>query len=151
MGMFGFTNDTKEFDLVCAFRDAAIADGWDHKGTYEPTEAEDRACQLSRDGFIMHILTRSRENWIPDSRYSNQLSPHGKWNYESEVNIWGPDGLAIHAGPVYDWNEITSKVRACPKCGSKNVDTVRVGFAGRYCQFCADKVRPSIETHGWCD
>lgn len=34
MNEFGFTNDSREYERVCAWRDAAIADGWDHRPLY---------------------------------------------------------------------------------------------------------------------
>lgn len=123
MNAFGFTNSQADLDAVIAWRDAAVADGWDHKPTYS-SEAEERAATLNREGYVAHILTRSR-------------SHTGKWLAEAKVSVWGPDGLAIRVPTVYDWSQIKSAVEKCHYCGAQPVKTKRVGFAGRACITCA--------------
>src|SRR6266478_4034061 len=113
--MFGFTNDFREYERVVAFRDAAIADGWSHEPTYG-SESEERASRLNRDGFSMQILTRSRGNEVLDPARGMHRSVHGKWAYEAQVNVWGPDGMSIDIGPAYDWEAIKAAVRKCPEC-----------------------------------
>lgn len=151
MEMFGYTNDTKEYERVCAFRDAAIADGWTHKPTYSGSEGEERACDLDKEGFHMLILTRSRENEVLNPKCGMHSTTHGKWRYQAVISIWGPDGLAIHPGQTYDWEEIKAGLRSCPECGAKDVPTERVGFANRVCANCAPALRAKIEKPGWCD
>jgi hypothetical protein len=148
---FGFTNDSREYERVCAWRDAAIADGWHHEPTYPKSELEDRACRLSRDGWSVQILTRSRGNYIPDPQWPNRPSPHGKWAYEAQVSVWGPDGLAVNPGLTYDWNALKANLRHCPECGKDDVETRRVAFANRCCNDCAPKLKAELEKPGWCD
>lgn len=101
---FGFTNDSREYQRVIAWRDAAIADGWEHGP--QSSEAEERWSRLTRDGFVCQILTRSRGNWVPDPNWPNHPNPHGKWAYEAQVSMWGPDGVSVNPGLVYDWGKI---------------------------------------------
>jgi hypothetical protein len=150
MMTFGFTNDTKEYDRVRSFRDAAIADRWSHKATYD-SEPEERASHLYREGFVMSVLTRSRENEVLNPARGIYSTSHGKWRYEAQVHIWGPDGMAIDSGPVYDWGKLTAGLRHCPECGADDVDTQLVGFANRVCADCAPALRKKIEKPGWCD
>lgn len=150
MSMFGFTNDSREYQRVTAWRDEAIADGWKHEPTYE-NEAEERASRLSRDGFSAQILTRSRGNYIPDPRWPNHPAPHGKWTYEAQVNVWGPDGVAVNPGLSYDWNVLTAGLRVCPECGAEDVETFRVAFANRACEECRPALTARLCTPGWCD
>lgn len=146
---FGFTNDSREFARVCAWRDAAIADGWDHRPTYG-NESEERACRLSHpDGWSIQILTRSRGNYVPDPRWPNHPAPHGKWTYEAQVNVWGPDGMHVPAGATYDFARMKALLRTCPECKATDVETERVGFANRCCAKCAPALRAKIETPGW--
>jgi len=145
---FGFTNDSREYDRVVAYRDAAIADGWHHEATYG-SESEERACRLRRDGWQMQILTRSRGNYIPDPKWPNHPSPHGKYAYEAQVSVWGPDGMDVRPGAIYDWESLKAKLRICPNCGAKDVETERVGFAGRCCAKCLPEQRKQVEYPGW--
>ena len=146
---FGFTNDDKVYREVVAFRDAAIADGWVHRPTYE-SEPEERACRLSRGGFTMQILTRSRDNEVLDPSRGYHHSIHGKWKYEAQVNIWGPDGLCISPGsPVYDMERIKAGLRRCDACGAKDVETQRYSFAGRCCAKCRPEMAAKYEKPGW--
>ena len=137
---FGFTKDPKQMQWAQDWRDAAIADGWSHEPTYN-SEPEDRACQMSRDGFVAQILTR------------DIIKPAGKWLYEADVHVWAPDRLAIDVprGEAYDWNVLVDRIRTCPACKRTDVDTVRVFFAGRCCADCASALREKMEQPGWCD
>lgn len=132
----GYTNDSARFAAAVAWREAAIADGWDAKPGYPNHEAMERVCHLSKDGYIVHVLTREKV---------------GKWAYQASVNVWGPDGLAIKPPFVYDMAAITAGTRHCNYCNADDVDTERVGFAGRCCAACLPRQREIAERPGWCD
>jgi len=146
---FGFTNNVGIFDAVRAWRDAAIADGWQVQPTYpapDPVpgpefgpnayrgEAMERACTLRRAGYTVHVITRTNV---------------GKWKFEAKLSAWCPDGMAIGLPREYDLAAIVSAVRRCNYCKRENVDTERVGFAGRYCATCLPTVRKRVEYPGW--
>lgn len=150
MGEFGLTNDDKEYREVVDFRDAAIADNWAHHATYG-NEAEDRASRLSKDGFTMKVLTRSRDNEVLDPKSGYHHSIHGKWKYEAQVSIWGPDRLAINVTPPYNWEQIKAGLRRCHACQAEDVDTQRYSFAGRCCANCRPEMAKQHEKPGWCD
>ena len=132
---FGFTNDKAEYDRVVAFRMAAIADGWTLAPIYEHEPAESHAT-MSRDGFKAHVKARIKQ-------------PGEKWKYETEVSLWGPDGLHIPTPEVYSMDTLVEALRVCPKCKAKDVDTVRYSFAGRCCNVCLPEMRRRHEYPGW--
>ena len=132
---FGFTNDKAEYDRVVAFRMAAIADGWTLAPTYEHEPAESHAT-MSSDGFKAHVKARIKQ-------------PGEKWKYETEVSLWGPDGLHIPTPEVYSMDTLVEALRVCPKCKAKDVDTVRYSFAGRCCNVCLPEMRRRHEYPGW--
>lgn len=134
MSEFGFTNDNQEYQRVIHWRDAAVADGWEIRPTYDGHESQERASRLTRNGFTVSILTRVDV---------------GKWKYEAKVNVWGPDGLMIPAGGEYDWPRLQAGLRTCPKCGASNVDTHRFSFAGRACSTCLPDLKREHERPGW--
>lgn len=123
---------------VAAFRDAAITDGWNARPTYK-IEGQDRACTLERDGFTIMLISRA------------DATREGKMLYFASISIWGPDGLAIEPPTEYSFDEIRARVRWCSECGEKNVDTMRVGFAGRVCSKCLPAAKKKHEYPGWCD
>jgi hypothetical protein len=133
---FGFTNDDARLHAAKAYRDAAAADGWSIRSTYG-SEDIDRAATLNRESFIMQVLTRDNSE------------KKGKWKYEAQISIWGPDGLAINPPGIYDFAEIKARTRRCLYCKAEDVDTERVGFAGRCCANCLPTMRAKIETPGW--
>lgn len=135
---FGHTNDQSHFDAANAFREAAIADGWQAKATYGKQEAVESHATLERAAFKMHVMVRMME-------------PGCKWKFCVQINIWGPDGMAIDPPFVYDSDYIVAGVRRCGKCKAKDVETFRAGFANRCCATCLPKVRAEIEKPGWCD
>lgn len=146
---FGFTNDKNVYDEVVAFRDAAIADGWSHHATYQ-NEPEERASRLSKDGFTMRILTRSRDNEVLNPAAGIHRTMHGKWKYEARVSVWGRDGLGISLiGPVYDMARIKAGLRRCDACRAEDVDTQRYSFAGRCCAKCRPDMAAKYEKPGW--
>ena len=79
---FGLTNDEQEINEVAAFRDAAIADGWDAKpgGSSEPLEVY---AHLEKEGFKMHAMCRRNA---------------GKWKFQTNIHIWG----RVHRATVTD-------------------------------------------------
>jgi hypothetical protein len=132
---FGLTNDEQEIDEVSAFREAAIADGWEAKPGSAGELIESYA-YLTKDGFTMHVLARRQEGM--------------KFKFQASVNIWGPDGLAIQlTGPIYDWESIKAGLRRCAECGKEDVDTQRYSFAGRCCADCRPELAKKHEYTGW--
>lgn len=116
-------------EFAAAWRDAAIADGWDHEPTYGTHEDELRACRLSRDGWKAQVITRG----LPTDK----------------VSAWGPDGLAVCIAEPYDWTALQDGLRTCAYCGAKDVDTQRLAFAGRCCAECLPAMREKHEFPGW--
>lgn len=130
------TNDSRKYEAAVAWREAAIADGWVATPQYD-TEAMDRVCRLTRDGFACRVMSR--------------IKPCPGYAYEAGVAIWGPDQLAVRAPLVYDWAAIQAGLRTCGSCHRKDVETSRVGFANRCCEECRPKVAQQIETRGWAE
>lgn len=131
---FGFTNDDAKFAAANAWREAAIADGWEATPCYssEPLTA---MCHLSRDGFKVRVASREKQ---------------GKWKYMADVCGWGPDGLSIRLPTVYSGFElIQQQLRHCNKCEADDVDTQQYSFAGRCCSNCIDQARKQHEYPGW--
>jgi hypothetical protein len=125
---------TEHLRLCREWREAAEADGWEFQPTYM-TEAVERAFRGTREGFVIQGICRSGNERYPAPSAS--------------IHIWGPDGLAIKPPLTYDMEAIRRGVRVCGYCGADDVDTVRVGFAGRCCRACEPTVRPRVETPGW--
>lgn len=123
----------KMHEAACAFRDAAIADGWSHKPTYT-VEPESQACTLNRDGWHMSVYTREKNGM-----------------YDTSITIWAPDGLVVKVPSVYDFEKINAGTSYCGTCKTHGVKTTRVGFAGRVCLSCLPSERAKIEVKGWCD
>ena len=124
------------YDLAIQFRNAAVADGWEAKPTYE-NESIDRATSLTRDGFKMQIITR--------------YDPKGKvgFKYVTSVNLWGPDRLAIKPTKEYSWKAIIAGLRTCNHCEASDVETFRYSFAGRACEECLPALKAEHERPGW--
>lgn len=141
MSEFGFTNKADEIERVRRFRDAAVADGWDIAPTYENHEPAESAAKLHKVGFTMMVLSRDRREKKDDS----------KWDYEAQVSLWGPDGLAIKAPAEYDWRLIQDGVHVCSNCGTSAEKTVQYSFAGRCCEACLPEMKKKHEYPGWCD
>jgi hypothetical protein len=138
MGMdFGFTNDVADLEAVRQWVADAVADGWDIEPTYR-VEPVGRAARLTRDGYIAMALMRD-----------NSGETGRRWRYEANVSVWGPDGLAISVPRKYDFALIEKAVRRCGECGKEDVDTQRVGFAGRTCAGCLPEARKKHEYPGW--
>ena len=132
---FGFTNDDEEYQNVVKFREDAIADGWIAKPTYEHEPLESHAT-LEKEDFLMMLKARVKKE--------------GKWKYEAEVTIWGLDGLVIEGfTSVYDWKEIKKGLKRCNYCHKTDVETQRVGFAGRCCEECLSVQQKRFEFPGW--
>ena len=134
---FGFSNDVKDLESVRQWVAAAAADGWNINPSYR-TESVESAATLDKDGFRVLALMRDRgENH--DRRY----------RYEAKVSAGGPDGLAISVPRIYDFALIRKAVRCCGECGKDDVETERVGFAGRVCASCLPEARKKHEFPGW--
>ena len=117
-----------------AWRDAAIADGWTCRPTYD-CESVDTAFSLEHP-----------EGW----KASGTARPGDARTLNSaEVSVWGPDGLAMPSGRTYDMAALRAGLRACAFCDATDVDTTRIGFAGRCCNVCLPEMAASIERSGW--
>jgi hypothetical protein len=116
-------------EVVKAFRAAAIADGWETERTYG-SESIDRAMSLDKDGF--HASTILRENYV-------------------SISVWGPDQLSVSFPLPYDFAAMIAATRHCQYCGADDVDTTRMGFAGRCCSECRTNpaVVNKVEHDGW--
>ncbi len=130
---FGYTNDPLPFEEISAWRAAAIADGWTERASYQ-TESIERAATLERAGFKVQVILRM---------------PAGTWKYEAKLSVWGPDGLVCMPPRIYDWAVIVARMKHCNYCESDDVETRRVGFAGRCCSTCMPSVRGRVERPGW--
>lgn len=134
--MFGFTNDDADLEAARKWVADAVADGWTIEPTYASEPAE-RAASLWKDGY--HVLALMRDN--SEHKY--------KYKHEAQINLWGPDGLAIKAPSVYDFALIEAGNRRCGECGKTDVDTQRVGFAGRCCAEGLPAAQKKYEYPGW--
>lgn len=142
--MFGFTNNDKEYERVVKFRTEAIKDGWTYEPTYGNHESWESHCSLSKNDFKMSISTRTTET-------SFILKKGGKWKYEADIHIWGPDGLAIEPPKEYNMGEIIKGLKKCSWCETEDVETQRVAFANRVCKKCLPAAQKQLEYPGWCD
>jgi hypothetical protein len=124
---------TENLRLCNEWRQAAEADGWQFTPTYQHEPVE-HAFRGNREGFSIQGIAR----------------PNGPGKTpEASIHIWGPDGLAIKPPLCYNMDKIRAGARRCGYCSAEDVDTVRVGFAGRCCLTCEPTIRPHIETPGW--
>lgn len=112
-----------------AWREAAIADGWQHEPLYAPHETEEQACRMARDGFKAHVIVRG--------------------NHGDSVAVWGPDGMQVRVPREYTWEAVVAGLRTCQPCGATDVDTVRYSFAGRCCAACRPAMARQHEYPGW--
>ncbi|HCE07501.1 MAG TPA: hypothetical protein DEQ40_02660 [Oxalobacteraceae bacterium] len=120
-------------EKALAWRAAALRDGWSSHPTYQ-CEPEQRAFSLNRNGFHVQGLAR------PSTKDTGG---------SGEITCWGPDGLHIAVGEIYDWAAIRAGMTTCAYCHKIGVPTERVGFAGRCCAGCLPDMRKVIETPGW--
>lgn len=129
---YGYTNSDAKYATVCAFRDAAVKDGW----TIGPNgnESQETWARLTRGDWVGHVLARKNV---------------GKWKYQAEVSIWAPDKLSIIVPDIYSWEEIQAAIRTCCLCGAKDVDTQRYSFAGRCCKSCRPAAAEKYERGNW--
>lgn len=137
---FGLTNDPAYKSMADAFREAAIADGWECKPGINKDEPITSNAVLERDGFIMHITAR-------DDQSGRYYGP--RWRYQVGIDIWGPDGLVIKPPDEYNWEKIKAGVTTCNLCGKTEVATERYSFAGRSCADCLPKAQAEFERPGW--
>jgi hypothetical protein len=119
--------------LATEWRLAAEADGWVFSPTYqtEPVEHAFRGCY---EGFTIQGLARPGDE---------RMGPCGS------IHIWGPDGLYVRPPLTYDMDQIRKNARVCQYCKAEDVDTIRMGFAGRTCHTCYPTVRAQVERPGW--
>lgn len=132
--MSEFTNDLSKLEQVRAWRDAAIADGWHIEPTYGHHEDVSRAARLMRGGFVVQLITRENV---------------GQWKANVSLGGWAPDGMAISLPTVYDPAVFARSMRHCNYCHADDVETHRVGFAGRSCEACLPAQRALAEKPGW--
>jgi len=111
------------------YEQAARADGWKQ---HHEHQSKGYYVWLEKEGWTMQIM-----------------EPHGR--AEGGATIWAPDQLQIVPPCLYDWEEMQRRTRFCSYCKATNVDTVRVGFAGRVCENCRPDAAKILEKPGWCD
>lgn len=136
-GEYG-NRDASESEAAVAgvrqWRADAIAAGWRHEPTYGESESEDRAMRLHGPrGWTVQTLARTHES--------------GKAT--ATIYAWGPDGLAVDVPPFFDMNALEAATRTCSRCEATDVETQRVGFAGRVCAACIVDARKEVERPGW--
>jgi hypothetical protein len=134
-------NNIEAKEAADAYREAAVADGWSIRPTYD-SEPVTSAASLDKEGFHMSILARINDL----KRY-----PNVKNLYDIDISIWGPDSLAVEPPKQYYMEAIRKGLRFCGCCGKTDVDTVRYSFAGRCCKECQPNLRAIHEKPGWCD
>jgi hypothetical protein len=134
---FGFTNKLEDLESARQWVADAVADGWTIEPTYR-TESIKRAATLTKDDYKALVLMRD-DSHTPGSRFK----------YTAQVSVWGPDGLAINVPREYDFALIEKAVRRCSECGVDDIDTQRVGFAGRVCAACLPAAQKKHEYPGW--
>ena len=110
------------------WRDAAIADGWDHAPIYPNHEPEETAVRMNRSGFVAQICMRP-------TYYS--------------LHVWCPRGMALEIPIPYSWEQLELNRKLCETCGGREAEIDRVGFANRICVKCAPVQRKKIEFPGW--
>ena len=111
------------FTKGAKYIESCTADGW------EVLEADGHFTKLGREGYIMHVYSKSI---------------HGE-----SVSAWGPDKLALELPEEYDWEAMQANVNLCSMCG-KVGPMVRLGFAGRVCKQCRIENVARVEYLGWC-
>jgi hypothetical protein len=128
-----------DFDLraapIRAWIAAALADGWYIAPTYGDGEPVDSAASLSKDGFAVLVTLREPTKWMPA--------------YDVSIAAWGPDALGVKVPDVYSMAALQAELRSCHDCGARDVETVRIGFAGRCCAECRPKLVAKHEYPGW--
>lgn len=134
---WGFTNDEARLQAAVAWWEAARADGWTSTPLYPKFEAETAAAEITKLCFKGHVLMRRKDS--------------GKWHFEAQIHLWGPDGLTIAAPNVYDWEKVIAGMLTCNACGATPVETHRYSFAGRCCAECLPEMRAKHERPGWTD
>lgn len=118
---------------VRQWRADAIAAGWAHEPTYGSSESEERAMRLhGPSGWTAQTIARPNEKGA-----------------QASIHVWGPDGLAVSVPPFFDMRVLTAATRRCSRCKAENVETQRVGFAGRVCAACITDARKEVERPGW--
>lgn len=119
---------------VRQWRADAIASGWRHEPTYGDAESEERAMRLTGPaGWTVQTLAREHESG----------------RAEAMIYAWGPDGLAVDVPPLFDMRALEAATRSCSRCEATDVETQRVGFAGRVCAACIKDARKEVERPGW--
>lgn len=130
------SNNQSDLDRVREYREAAIADGWECSPLYR-TEDMDRASRLTRDGFVMHVITR------------DQRGTGSKFGFDVSLAAWGLDGLSIKLPRPYPgMDAIVDASKRCHNCGGPG-GTERYSFAGRCCAACLPEMRKRHEYPGW--
>jgi len=106
----------------------AVDDGWDLEATYQ-SESAYRHGKLRKADWVVSLNMRSTQ--------------------EGAITIWAPDGLQIVPPQRYNMQSLIDGLRTCLYCGLSDVDTERVGFAGRSCKECLPEQRRNQEYAGW--
>lgn len=112
------------------------ADGWEQSQIYPGSATQGECYRYKRDGWTIQI-------------YDYQ-SPHNH-EWKQSVSAWGPGTLAVKLPELYDWAEIQRRSNVCQYCKREVPETVRLGFAGRACPECREKLAPTVEYQGWAN
>lgn len=131
-----FTSRQSDLDAAHQYRVDAEADGWACEPLYAREDVT-RAARLTRDGFVMHVIARDNS------------SRGYKEKFETGVNIWGPDGLAVKPPRPYGgMDAVVDAASRCNNCGNTG-GYERYSFAGRCCLACLPEMRKKHEQPGW--
>jgi hypothetical protein len=120
--------------------------------------------QLEDQAILNYIATARADGWVDHTEHKTGgdmtwLMKDG-WSLcaimargeaSGAITIWAPDQLQIIPPREYNWMEIGRQTRYCEYCKSADVDTVRIGFAGRCCATCRPKLAKILEKFGWCN
>jgi hypothetical protein len=119
-----------------AWREAALADGWEGKPTYDHEPIE-HAARLTREDWVCLILSRPL------------IGKDGSSN-SPDITVWGPDRAQIAVPVPYDWAAMQAAIRVCAHCGKTDVETKCYAFADRCCIECGPPYQKSLPAN-WCD
>lgn len=66
-----------------------------------------------------------------------------------ELHFWGPDKLAVIPPSPLTMTGLEANLKRCQYCLELSAEIKRLGFAGRACPPCREKLAPEIEAPGW--
>lgn len=69
---------------------------------------------------------------------------HISAGYPGQIMVWAGDTLAIKIPEAPSAEALLEATSQCFYCGAKGVEVTQLGFAGRACLPCREKLAPSI-------